>query len=201
MGRLGTTAEVAGPGLDIELVRGAIDASEATQALVQIIETAPWRQDEITMFGKRTAVPRLTAWFGEPGAIYSYSGLTMDPLPWLPALLTIRTSVEKLAATSFNSVLVNLYRDGSDSMGWHSDDEKELGPEPVIASVSLGAARRFNLRRRDDTSIKQSTELAHGDVLIMAGPTQALWQHQIPKTSRTVGPRLNLTFRTVLNDA
>lgn len=191
---------LAGPGLEVTVLRGAVDAGKATQALSQIIETAPWRQDEITMFGKRMAVPRLTAWHGDPGATYSYSGLTMDPHPWLGALLPIRRCVEGLTSCSFNSVLVNLYRDGSDSMGWHSDDETELGPAPVIASVSLGATRRFNLRRKDDTSVKQSTDLAHGDVLIMTGATQSLWQHQIPKTARPVTERINLTFRTIRSE-
>ena len=192
---------VSWPGLELDVLRAAIPSQEADVAFQEIVEAAAWRQDEIVMFGKAVAVPRLTAWYGDTGASYSYSGITMHPKPWLPELTHLRTRVESLAACSFNSVLINLYRDGRDSMGWHSDDESELGPEPVIASVSLGSTRRFKLRRRDDHSVKVSIELAHGDLVIMSASTQTLWQHQIPKTARPLGPRVNLTFRTILKSA
>ncbi len=122
----------------------------------------------------------------------------MEPLPWIPAILEIKDKIEPLAGVTFNGVLLNLYRDGRDSMGWHSDDEKELGKGSVIASVSLGATRRFVFRRRDNNTIKQELNLAHGDLLIMRGETQQYWQHQVPKTAKKVGPRINLTFRLII---
>ena len=122
----------------------------------------------------------------------------MEPLPWIPAILEIKDKIELLAGVTFNGVLLNLYRDGRDSMEWHSDDEKELGKGSVIASVSLGATRRFVFRRRDNNTIKQELNLAHGDLLIMRGETQQYWQHQVPKTAKKVGPRINLTFRLII---
>jgi alkylated DNA repair dioxygenase AlkB len=143
------------------------------------------------------ASPRLSAWYGDPGAIYSYSGLRLEPLPWTPVLLEIRQVVTDLAETPFNSVLLNLYRDGQDSMGWHSDAEPELGRNPVIASVSLGAVRRFVLRHKKRKEQHIALELESGSVLVMGGALQHYWRHALPKIRQAVGPRINLTFRLI----
>jgi alkylated DNA repair dioxygenase AlkB len=157
----------------------------------------PWQQHRITVYGRVIAAPRLSAWYGDPGAAYSYSGLKLEPLPWTPALTEIRTVSEELAGTRFNSALLNLYRDGRDSVGWHSDDESTLGRNPVIASVSLGATRRFVLRHKK-RPLQVELDLEPGSVLIMAGATQHHWRHQLPKTRQPVGPRINLTFRLIV---
>lgn len=186
-----------GPGLDVDVRRAAFTEAEADLTFRSLREEVPWQQDEIVIFGKRVPQPRLTAWFGDEGLEYTYSGITMQPLPWTDTLDAIRARVEGLAAQGFNTVLLNLYRHGKDGVAWHADDEADLGRQPVIASVSLGATRRFQLRRRDDPSVKLEFELHHGDVVIMRGTTQELWQHQVPKTARQVGERINLTFRTI----
>lgn len=149
--------------------------------------------------------PRLTAWYGQPGLTYTYSAKAMSPLPWTTSLLTIKTAIETeltnhLIKTDFTSVLINKYRDGNDSLGWHSDNEKELGNEPVIASISLGEARTFQFRLKDDHEKKIQIELNDGSLLVMRGKTQELWQHQIPKRSSAtavINPRINLTFRHI----
>lgn len=161
----------------------------------QLLEQLAWRQDNIMMFGKQIAIPRLQAWYGD--ASYTYSNLKLEPLPWNPLLNSLKAHCEKVAGSQFNSVLANLYRDGHDSNGWHSDDEKELGTNPVIASMSFGAERRFLLRHKM-TGEKVEFNLTSGSLLIMAGETQHHWQHTIPKTKRFVEPRINLTFRKVL---
>lgn len=146
------------------------------------------------LFGRRIALPRLTAWYGEHG--YRYSGIRHQPAPLTPTLAVLKSSIEAIAKRGFNSVLLNLYRDGRDSMGWHSDDEAALGPEPEIASLSLGAERRFHLKHRTSGD-RLSLDLGHGSCLIMRGRCQACWQHQLPKTKRKIGPRINLTFRSI----
>jgi alkylated DNA repair dioxygenase AlkB len=162
--------------------------------LAALIAETPWRAEYITLWGRRMAQPRLTAWHGQ--ASYTYSGLRLDPLPFTPLQLLIKEAVEAASGQRFNSVLLNYYRDGRDSMGMHSDDEAELGPEPVIASVSFGATRPFILRhKRSRRTVK--IDLHAGSLLLMAGPTQAHWQHGINKTARLVGPRVNLTFRNI----
>jgi alkylated DNA repair dioxygenase AlkB len=152
--------------------------------------------------------PRLTAWYGQPGLTYTYSGKAMSPLPWTTSLLRIKTDIEKelsinhLIVTDFTSVLINKYRDGKDYLGWHSDNEKELGNEPVIASISLGGARTFQFRLKDDHKKKIEIELNEGSLLVMRGKTQELWQHQIPKRSAATAdsnPRINLTFRHIMS--
>ena len=156
-----------------------------------------WRQEEIVIFGQRRRVPRLVAWHGDAGASYRYSGTDHHPEPWIPALERVRARMRELSGTEFNAVLLNLYRDGRDGMGWHADDEPELGRDPVIASVSLGAPRRFCLRHRRQRELKLDLELPHGSLLVMAGPLQHHWVHALPKTRRPVGERINLTFRRV----
>jgi alkylated DNA repair dioxygenase AlkB len=168
--------------------------TSTADVLAQLIRDTPWRQDSVVVYGKRHLQPRLTAWYGE--ASYTYSGLTLQPLPMTPLLSTLRATVEALTGHRYNSVLLNYYRDGADSMGMHSDDEPELGPRPAIASLSLGASRTFILRHK----ISKKTvklDLPDGSLLLMAGALQKHWLHGINKTTKQTGPRLNLTFRYV----
>jgi alkylated DNA repair dioxygenase AlkB len=166
----------------------------AADVLARLIAETPWRAETITVYGKRHLQPRLTAWYGE--AAYSYSGLTLQPLPMTPLLASLRAAVEAATARRYNSVLLNYYRDGADSMGMHSDDEAELGPNPMIASLSFGAARRFILRhKRSGRTVK--LDLGDGSLLLMGGELQHHWLHGINKTARVVGPRVNLTFRYI----
>lgn len=163
-----------------------------------LIKETPWQQDAITVFGKTYPQPRLTALYGNNGLPYSYSNITMHPHPFSPEMKLLLKKIKTVCSTKFTSVLMNLYRDGSDSNGWHSDDEKELGTNPVIASLSLGETRMFHLRHKFDKSQRHKMELTHGSLLIMSGETQHFWQHQISKTKKIVKPRINLTFRKVL---
>ena len=187
-----------GPGLDVILVRNAVDSVAADAAFVALRERVGWRQDYLRMFGRLISVPRLESWVADEGLDYTYSGIHHDPDPWSEELLMLRNLVSEHAGATFNSVLCNLYRDGNDGVDWHADDEPEFGPMPVLASWSLGATRRFDLRRVDDHSIKVELELHHGDLVIMRGMTQALWKHRVPKTKKPVGERINLTFRSVI---
>ncbi len=157
-----------------------------------------WKQEEITLFGKKMLQPRLTAWYGDPEKSYTYAGLTLDPIAWTPILRTLKARLENVCKHPFNSVLLNYYRNGQDSVGWHSDAEPALGKDPAIASVSVGAERSFQFRHRVDRQRKISLKLTHGSLLWMKGSTQHHWQHQLPKTKRDIGPRINLTFRTIL---
>ena len=188
------------PDADIRYLPAAFTPSEADELFAALRDGIGWRQEEVIIFGRPRLVPRLVAWHGDRGARYTYSGVSHEPLPWTDALLAIRGRVESLSGHRYNSVLLNLYRDGRDGMGWHADDEPELGRDPVIASVSLGATRRFRLRhrRRRDTV---PLDLGHGSLLLMQGPTQHHWMHAVPKTSRPVGERINLTFRQVATGA
>ncbi len=182
------------------MVPNFIAQADADRLFDTLTLNLPWQQKQIRMFGKWINLPRLTCWVGDPGCSYTYSGLTESPLPWTPELLEIRQLLLEQASIICNSVLANLYRSGQDSMGWHSDDEKELGQQPVIASISLGAERRFDLRHRHDADMKVSLNLPHGSLLVMEGLTQTYWKHQVPKepATRVTGPRINLTFRTIL---
>ena len=156
-----------------------------------------WRQDEIFVYGRAVRIPRLQAWYGDNQQSYQYSGLTMLALPWTAVLLDIKQAVESYSGCQFNSCLVNLYRDGNDSVSWHSDDEPELGTNPVIASVSLGAKRDFQLKHKMSGK-KLSVPLTSGSLLLMAGETQHYWQHCIAKSKRVESPRINLTFRQIV---
>ncbi len=169
---------------------------EADNYMDQLHQEIAWEAAEIRMFGKMVKIPRLQAWYGTK--TYSYSGLKMIPHPWTPLLMELKKRVESLAGVTYNSVLLNLYRDGSDSMGWHSDDEKELGRNPNISSVSLGGERNFHLRHKAKAHPTIKVLLEHGSLLLMKDEIQHNWQHQITKTKRSVGPRINLTFRTIL---
>lgn len=168
----------------------------AADYLRKLAKEVAWRQDRINTPRGRVPLPRLTAWQGDPGAVYVYSGICNLPAPWTSSVLALRRMAEVTAAAPFNSVLLNRYRDGSDSMGWHADDEVSLGPEPVIASVSLGAARRFDLRH-DATGTVHSLRLTSGSLLVMRGCTQAEWKHRVPKMAGLDAERINLTFRWV----
>lgn len=163
----------------------------------RVMTEVDWKQEHLPLFGRRIPQPRLSAWYGDAG--YAYSGLYLEPRPWPPVLAGLRDICTEIAQAPFNSVLANLYRDGADSMDWHADDEASLGPTSVIASVSLGTARRFQMRRKDKRGDAVCTELGNGDVLVMSGRCQADWLHRVPKTKKPVGPRINLTFRNIIN--
>ena len=168
--------------------------------LNRLIAEIPWRQENIFVWGKNHPQPRLVAWYGDRGTDYTYSGVTLTPLPWTELLLNIKGRVETVAATGFNSVLLNYYRDNRDSMGFHSDDEPELGERPVIASLSLGEERTFVLKHRANKFAKPvRLRLASGSLLLMKGETQRYWKHGIAKESRLCGPRINLTFRRIVS--
>jgi alkylated DNA repair dioxygenase AlkB len=159
-----------------------------------LAETA-WRQDTLKFGGKEVLVPRLQAWYGERR--YAYSGLRLVPLPWTPVLDEIRRKISAICGLEFNSVLLNYYRDGNDSVAWHSDDERELGPDPLIASLSLGATRRFELKHRTRKQSKVNMLLEDGSLLLMGKGLQQHWTHQLPKDASVTAPRLNLTFRLI----
>ena len=171
--------------------------AEADDLFFRLVTETPWRHDRVRVFGKWYDQPRLTAFYGDPGKQLSYSGLTMEALPWTGLLSDICNKITSFYPSDYNCVLLNQYRDGRDSNGWHADDETYLGRNPVIASVSLGASRMFHLRHNTLDIPVEKIQLKHGSLLIMAGTTQHFWKHQIPKTARPVGPRINLTFRLV----
>ncbi|WP_328700939.1 alpha-ketoglutarate-dependent dioxygenase AlkB family protein [Aquariibacter albus] len=170
----------------------------ASLLLSELIRDTPWRSEHITVWGKKHLQPRLVAWYGDEGRNYTYSGISMNPLPWTTTLLELRALVESTCDERFNSVLLNYYRDGRDSMGFHSDDEPELGPRPTIASLSLGESRIFAFKHKQRSDAPTvNIELASGSLLLMKGDTQRNWKHGIAKSSRPLGPRVNLTFRRI----
>lgn len=171
---------------------------ESSFFLKQLLEEIQWKQEPIVLFGKKIMQPRLTAWYGDNGKSYRYSGVTMNPLAWTPTLLEIKQRVEAVSNSKFNSALLNQYRTGADSMGWHSDNEKELGANPVIASVSFGETRKFHLKHRTDKDLKLTLPLENGSVLVMKGETQHHWLHSISKMAAAMHSRINITFRNVL---
>jgi alkylated DNA repair dioxygenase AlkB len=172
--------------------------ADADRLLRELLETTAWRREAFKVYGKEVPFPRLTAWYGDEGTAYTYSGLKNIPALWTPAILEVKRAVEPACGVTFNSVLLNRYRTGKDSVSWHADDEPEFGKNPVIASVSFGGSRLFQYRRKKRKQLKACVELTHGSLLIMRGGTQENWLHQIPKTKKTVGERLNLTFRVVV---
>lgn len=165
-------------------------------ALVELDQDIRWRQDTISIFGRQIPLPRLTAWHGDPSAVYFYSGIRNEPQPWTPLLHQLKSEVETITGASYNSVLANRYEQGQQYMSWHADDEAALGREPLIASVSFGATRRFLLKHRRD-SRRLEIALTDGSLLLMAGRLQEEWLHALPKTRKPVGLRINLTFRYV----
>lgn len=182
---------------DVRYFPALFTLQESDTVFHQLMENINWKQEAIKLFGKAVLQPRLTAWYGDAGKSYSYSGITMQPLPWSTLLLQLKQKAEAIASQGFNSALLNLYRNGQDSMGWHRDNEKELGKDPVIASLSFGATRVFKLRHVQDKKHVLSIALEPGSLLLMQGATQHHWLHQLPKTALITGPRINLTFRRI----
>ncbi len=180
-------------------VRYYPDFIEHEEALFeQLVTEICWQQDTLEMYGKPIPIPRLNAWYGDAGADYSYSGIYLRPLVWTPLLSSLKANVESFLNSRFNSMLANFYRDQNDSVAWHSDDEKELGYQPLIASLSFGQSRRFSLRHKSDPALNTvHMELEGGSLLVMAGETQSHWQHQVAKLTAPCEGRVNLTFRHV----
>ena len=185
------------PNASIEYYPNFFDASKSEQLFTKLLDEIPWQLDNITIFGKTHPQPRLTALFGNEGKPYSYSNIIMQPHPWNPILMFIKSEIETICNENFTTVLLNLYRDGKDSNGWHADNEKELGRNPVIAAVSFAAERSFHLKHNSIVDAKQKITLENGSLLLMKGETQHFWKHQIPKTAKPIGSRINLTFRII----
>ncbi len=177
----------------LEYLEAFYASTDADTLFDRLRAATPWQQER----SRLGPFPRLTAWYADAGLTYSYSGVTHTALPWTDTLAEIRRRVEEAAGTPFNSVLLNFYRDGHDSIGYHSDAEPELGPNPPIASISLGSVRQFVLRHIK-TGEKLKYSLAHGSLLLMGGACQHYWMHCLPKTKTAVGPRINLTFRNII---
>ena len=173
-----------------------IDPWAADELFGSLRTSTPWKQEHLRMYGREISFPRLTAWYGDRGATYTYSGLRNEPLPWTPVLRAVQALLRARLGVKFNSVLLNFYRAGQDSLSWHADDEPELGSEPVIASVSLGATRRFLLRHTVSREVAE-VSLEHGSLLVMSGATQQNWKHQVPKAGNAASERINLTFRVI----
>ena len=185
------------PNAVIEYYPNFFTAEKNSFLFEKLCNEIPWQQDNITVFGKTHLQPRLTALFGNEGKPYSYSNIVMQPHHWNPLLMFIKNKVEAVCNENFTTVLLNLYRDGKDSNGWHADNEKELGKNPVIASVSFGAERMFHLQHNTIADAKLKINLESGSLLLMKGETQHYWKHQIPKTAKKIDPRINLTFRII----
>lgn len=185
------------PDSDISYFPGFFDPATADSYFAHLRNTVAWQQDDIKVYGKIYAQPRLTALFGNNGKPYSYSNITMRPHEFSKELEQIKTVVEAKTEAKYTTCLLNLYRDGNDSNGWHADNEKELGTNPVIASITLGQPRYFHLKHRRIKDLRHKLLLEHGSLLLMKGETQHHWLHQIPKTSRPIKERINLTFRAI----
>lgn len=181
---------------EIYLYEDFFTKQESEDFFLDLKENISWQQRQIKFWGKLLDEPRLTAWYGDDDASYSYSGIHLKPIPWTNTLLTIKQKIENFTQEKFNSVLLNLYRNGYDSMGWHSDDERELGQNPIIGSISFGATRKFQLKHKK-LNLSQDIELNSGSFLLMKGSTQHFWKHQIPKTKKLCSQRINLTFRFI----
>ena len=199
-----TTSDVRGevlsmPNAEVNFYRNFYDLRESDKIFQILRDEINWRQDKMKLYGKDIDLPRKTAWYGDQNKSYTFSGIHLNPEPWTPTLLQVKERIEKVSEVKFNSVLLNLYRHGNDGISWHTDVEPELGKNPVIGSVSFGGARRFMFRHRQNQTLKTEIELTHGSFLLMAGETQHFWQHQIPKTSKQVEPRINLTFRKIID--
>lgn len=185
------------PDAEIIYYPNFLSQEEADSLFQELQKNTPWQQDEITVYGKKHLQPRLTALYGNEGKHYSYSNIVMQPHHWTLPLQKIKSLVESVSETNFTTVLLNYYRDGNDGNGWHADNEKELGMNPIIASLSLGTERNFQLKRNTDPSQKKNILLENGSLLLMKGTTQHFWKHQVPKTAKPIGSRINLTFRVI----
>ncbi|REC45253.1 alpha-ketoglutarate-dependent dioxygenase AlkB family protein [Chryseobacterium pennipullorum] len=181
----------------LEYTEHFLSPEEASELEELLMNTAPWKQRTQKMYDKMVLTPRLTAWYGDENKTYQLGGSRFDVNAWLPELLVLKQRIEKATGHRFNSVLLNLYRDGNDSVAWHRDKESELGNRPVIASVSLGQVRNFDFRNVADHQSKHSLPLGHGSLLIMKGDLQVHWEHRIAKSPLSMKPRINMTFRTV----
>jgi len=198
----GTGALLILPGAQLAWYPQFLSTQDSAMLFAVLMRETCWTRHRVRIFGKWLYQPRLTAWHGDAHATYAYSGLVLAPRPWTPTLLAIRKRVQECAGADFNSVLVNLYRDGADSMGWHQDNEKELGSLPVIASLSLGASRDFQLRRvKPGNTAPVTISLSSGSLLLMQGDTQRHYRHRIAGTRRRCGARINLTFRRIFRDS
>jgi alkylated DNA repair dioxygenase AlkB len=186
------------PNAHLEYFPNCFTESEANTYFNILKLDTNWCEDDIKVFGKIYKQPRLTALFGENNKPYSYSNITMYPAPFTPSILEIKNKVEAISSQKFNTVLLNLYRNGNDSNGWHADNEKELGKHPIIASVTFGEERPFHFKHRRLKNERHKITLEHGSLLIMKGAMQEHWLHQIAKTKKQIGERINLTFRTLL---
>jgi alkylated DNA repair dioxygenase AlkB len=176
-----------------------LPTADAAALFKTLRESIPWGVHRIRLFGRLVDSPRLSCWIGDPGTTYAYSGTRFEPQPWPAALLPVRARLRHETGIDFNSVLANCYRDGRDYMGWHSDNERALGQQPVIASLSLGHERRFIFRDRTSRRDKRELMLPDGSLLLMAGDTQTLYQHALPATAKPVDARINLTFRRIVD--
>lgn len=183
---------------DVIYYPGIFSKTQADSFFNILTNQLTWQQDSITLFGKTHLQPRLTALYANNSNPYSYSNIIMQPKPFSKSLLEIKEKADTLSEVDFTSCLANLYRNGSDSNGWHADNEKELGIQPVIASVSFGAERYFHLKHKTKKTLKHKIKLEHGSLLLMKGTTQEHWLHQIPKTKKEIGQRINLTFRIIV---
>ena len=183
---------------EVYLLRQFYQRPDADQLFQTLRKELAWQEENIIIAGKGVKVPRLICWYGDPEAVYQYSGVVHEPLPWTADLFRVRQQIEQYCGRYFNSVLANLYRDGSDSMGWHADKEKELGINPFISSLSLGDERLFKIRH-NKTKQTIDINLQHGDLLLMGGALQHHWRHCVPKTRKEKSPRINLTFRQIKN--
>lgn len=181
----------------LQYQREILSENMASALLEQFIIETPWKQTRQKIWDKEYPTPRLTAWFGDPGTDYSLAGKVANPLPWTEELLMIKQFVEPLSGVRFNSVLLNFYRDGNDSVAWHSDRESVLGRNPVIASVSLGQVRSFDIRNKSNHKEQYSIRLEHGSFLLMKAGLQENWEHRIAKSTKHMSPRINLTFRQI----
>jgi alkylated DNA repair dioxygenase AlkB len=185
------------PDADIVYYPNYFDSQKSNDFFKKLQTEVPWQQDKITIYGKIHPQPRLTALYGNEGKPYGYSNIVMHPHPWSSLIMFIKNEVEEVCPENFTTVLLNKYRTGKDSNGWHADNEKELGRNPTIASISFGAERVFQLKHNNIANLKQNIVLQHGSLLLMKGTTQHFWKHQIPKTSKDIGERINLTFRII----
>lgn len=187
------------PNADVCLLPDFLDSATASAAFVRLHSEIAWEYHRVRLFGRELNAPRLSCWVGDTGTRYSYSRTSYEPRAWTPTLTYLRAQIAAICDAEFNSVLCNLYRDGHDSMGWHSDDESELGPTPIIASLSLGGVRRFRLCHQHDATLHMTLDLPSGSLLLMRAATQRHYRHALPKTSRYVLPRINLTFRHIIH--
>ena len=195
-GTPGSSVKISMPDADVLYFSRLFGPSEANSLFLQLQQNIEWQQEKIKLYGQVHDLPRLTAWYGDPAKTYSYSGISIRSLEWVEALLEIKRRIESVSDYSFNSVLLNRYRNGSDGVSWHADDEPELGQNPVLGSVSFGEARPFQLKHKT-LDEKRKIILVNGSYLLMKGRTQHCWLHQIPKSKRILGERINLTFRLI----